>query len=35
MEDVDKITNAIRAARLYYYQNMTTEAIAHELSMSR
>lgn len=35
MEDSDKVVDAIRAARMYYYQNMTTEAIAHELSMSR
>ncbi len=35
MEDSEKIADAIRAARMYYYQNMTTEAIAQELSMSR
>jgi DNA-binding transcriptional regulator LsrR (DeoR family) len=35
MDDADKIADAIRAARMYYYQNMTTEAIAQELSMSR
>jgi len=35
MEDVDKIRDAIRAARMYYYQSLTTEAIAHELNMSR
>lgn len=35
MEESDKITVAIRAARMYYYQYMTTEAIAHELNMSR
>lgn len=35
MEDADKIADAIQAARMYYYQNMTTEAIARELSMSR
>lgn len=35
MEDVDKIRDAIRASRMYYYQDMTTEAIAHELNMSR
>jgi deoxyribonucleoside regulator len=34
-EETDKIIDAIRAARMYYYQNMTTEAIAHELNMSR
>ncbi|HTX80349.1 MAG TPA: sugar-binding domain-containing protein [Longilinea sp.] len=35
MEDNDKISDAIRAARMYYYRNMTAEAIAHELNMSR
>lgn len=35
MEEIDKIGDAIRAARMYYYQNLTTEAIAHELNMSR
>jgi DNA-binding transcriptional regulator LsrR (DeoR family) len=35
MEDYDKVIEAIRAARMYYYQNLTTEAIAHELNMSR
>ena len=35
MDDQDKSTEAIRAARMYYYQNMTTEAIAHELNTSR
>jgi deoxyribonucleoside regulator len=35
MEDSDKAVDAIRAARMYYYQNMTTETIAHELNMSR
>jgi len=35
MEETDKTVDAIRAARMYYYQNMTTEAIAHELNMSR
>jgi deoxyribonucleoside regulator len=35
MEEIDKVVDAIRAARMYYYQNMTTDAIAHELSMSR
>jgi DNA-binding transcriptional regulator LsrR (DeoR family) len=35
MEDTDKYIEAIQAARMYYYQNMTTEAIAHELNMSR
>jgi deoxyribonucleoside regulator len=35
MEESDKIAAAIQAARMYYYQYMTTEAIAHELNMSR
>jgi deoxyribonucleoside regulator len=35
MEDIDKTTFAIRAARLYYYQNMTSESIAYELNISR
>jgi DNA-binding transcriptional regulator LsrR (DeoR family) len=35
MDETPKIIEAIRAARMYYYQNMTTEAIAYELSMSR
>jgi deoxyribonucleoside regulator len=35
MEEIDKIGDAIRAARMYYYQNLTTEAIALELNMSR
>jgi DNA-binding transcriptional regulator LsrR (DeoR family) len=35
MEESDKIMDAIRAARMYYYQNLTTEAIAHELNTSR
>ena len=35
MEDYDKVIEAIQAARMYYYQNLTTEAIAHELNMSR
>jgi deoxyribonucleoside regulator len=34
-EETDKIIDAIRAARMYYYQYMTTEAIAHEMNMSR
>lgn len=35
VDETPKIVEAIRAARMYYYQNMTTEAIAYELSMSR
>jgi deoxyribonucleoside regulator len=34
-EDQDKTIEAIRAARMYYYQNLTTEAIAHEMNISR
>ena len=32
MEDYDKTSDAIRAARMYYYRNMTVEVIAHELT---
>jgi len=35
MEPSSRVTSAIRAARLYYYQNMTTEAIAMEMGISR
>jgi deoxyribonucleoside regulator len=35
MEDFEKIEDAIRAARMYYYQNLTTDAIAHEMNVSR
>ena len=35
MDNPEKITGAIRVARMYYYHNMTTEAIAHELNLSR
>lgn len=31
----DKLESAIRVARLYYYQNLTTEAIANEMQVSR
>jgi deoxyribonucleoside regulator len=34
-QDQDKIEKAVIAARLYYYQNMTTDAIAKELTVSR
>ena len=30
-----KISNAIRAARIYYYQNLTTAVIAKEMNVSR
>jgi len=35
MIDADKLNDAIRVARMYYYQNMTTEAIANEMQVSR
>ena len=35
MVDQEKTALAIQAARMYYYQNMTSEAIAHELNLSR
>lgn len=35
MNEVDRTHKAIVAARLYYYQNLTTEAIAHEMGISR
>jgi DNA-binding transcriptional regulator LsrR (DeoR family) len=35
MADDQKISNAIRAARMYYYQNLTTEVIAKEMNVSR
>lgn len=35
MGDYDKVVDAIRAARMYYYQNLTTGAIAHEMAISR
>jgi len=35
MQDEEKIVDAIQAARMYYYQNLTTEAIAHEMNISR
>ncbi|MCK5795329.1 MAG: hypothetical protein KAH12_11520, partial [Anaerolineales bacterium] len=30
-----KISDAVKAARMYYYQNMTTQAIAQEFQVSR
>ena len=30
-----KISAAVKAARMYYYQNMTTQAIALEFQVSR
>ncbi|MDP3450991.1 MAG: sugar-binding domain-containing protein, partial [Anaerolineaceae bacterium] len=35
MEDLEKSSEALKVARMYYYQNLTTEAIAHELNVSR
>jgi deoxyribonucleoside regulator len=35
MEPGDKTADAIRVARMYYYHNMTSEAIALELNVSR
>lgn len=35
MEEQEKGMDALKVARMYYYQNMTTESIAHELSVSR
>jgi len=35
METREKISDAIRVARLYYYQNLTTDAIAREMNVSR
>ncbi|HAF63077.1 MAG TPA: transcriptional regulator [Anaerolineaceae bacterium] len=35
MEKIEKINNAIRAARMYYYQGMTSAAIAREMNLSR
>lgn len=35
MEDREKSIEALKVARLYYYQNLTTDAIALELNVSR
>jgi DNA-binding transcriptional regulator LsrR (DeoR family) len=35
MEERDRTLNAIHAARMYYYQSLTTEAIAQEMGISR
>jgi DNA-binding transcriptional regulator LsrR (DeoR family) len=35
LENPEKSTDALKVARMYYYQNMTSEAIAHELNVSR
>ena len=35
MNNSEKITDAIRVSRMYFYQDMTMEAIATEMSVSR
>lgn len=35
MEDQEKSNEALKVARMYFYQNLTTDAIAHELNVSR
>jgi DNA-binding transcriptional regulator LsrR (DeoR family) len=35
MKSPEKISDAVRIARMYYYQDMTTEAIAREMNVSR
>ena len=35
MDELERNTDAVKVARMYYYQNMTSEAIAHELNVSR
>lgn len=35
MPNNQKLADAIKAARMYYYQDLTTDAIAHELNVSR
>jgi DNA-binding transcriptional regulator LsrR (DeoR family) len=35
MKNIEKLADSIKAARMYYYQDMTTEAIAQELNVSR
>ena len=35
MDTSSKVTCSIKAAQLYYYQNLTTEAIAQEMGISR
>ena len=35
MSDQDKIQDAVRAARMYYYQNLKTKLIAKEMNVSR
>ena len=35
MNENERLADSIKAARMYYYQNMTTDAIAKELNVSR
>jgi len=35
MDDREKSSDALKVARMYYYQNMTTETIAREMNVSR
>jgi DNA-binding transcriptional regulator LsrR (DeoR family) len=35
MDDREKSSDALKVARMYFYQNMTTETIARELNVSR
>ena len=35
MSDQDRVHDAVRVARMYYYQNMKTELIAKEMNVSR
>ncbi|MEJ2510832.1 MAG: sugar-binding domain-containing protein [Anaerolineales bacterium] len=35
MNDNERLADSIKAARMYYYQDMTTDAIAKELNVSR
>ena len=34
-QDSEKIESAVNVARMYYYQNMKTDAIAKEMGVSR
>jgi len=35
MDEFEKSKEALKVARMYYFQNLTTDAIAHELNVSR
>lgn len=35
MSDLEKVADSLRVAKMYYYHNMTTEAIASEMRVSR